>query len=142
VDSPEWTGAIWEFSGASKKKIGHPAPFPIELPKRCIKLFSYVGNTVLDPFVGSGATLLACRQTDRVGIGIDIDEKYCELAVRRLFNEGKINQFMMKVSEKAQEKERKRCKPTSCRFPGRLVEERPKPSTSRRMAWQAASSDK
>jgi site-specific DNA-methyltransferase (adenine-specific) len=106
VDSPEWTGAIWEFSGASKKKIGHPTPFPVELPKRCIKLFSYIGDTVLDPFVGSGATLLACRQTGRVGIGIDIDEKYCELAVQRLFNEGKINQFMMKVSEKAQEKER------------------------------------
>ncbi len=80
----EWTNGVWSFSGESKKRIGHPAPFPIQLPRRCIKLFSYVGDTILDPFLGSGSTLLACLQTGRKGIGIDIDEGYCKIAERRL----------------------------------------------------------
>ena len=94
-----WTNGVWEFSGESKKKVGHPAPFPIELPRRCIKLFSYVGDTVLDPFVGSGATLLACLQTNRIGIGVDIDTKYCEISKRRLIDEGKINQFKLETAQ-------------------------------------------
>ena len=80
----EWTNAVWNFSGESKNKIGHPSPFPIELPKRCIKLFSFVEDTILDPFLGSGTTLIACLETDRKGIGIEIDRNYCELAVKRL----------------------------------------------------------
>ena len=80
----EWTNAVWNFSGASKNKVGHPSPFPVELPKRCIKLFSFVGDVVLDPFLGSGTTLLACLETDRKGIGVEIDRNYCELAVKRL----------------------------------------------------------
>lgn len=99
VDSPEWGRAIWEFSGESKKRVGHPAPFPVELPRRCIKLFTYVGDIVLDPFVGSGATLLACLQTGRMGIGVDIDQRYCELVVQRLVKEGKIDQFKMEISK-------------------------------------------
>jgi site-specific DNA-methyltransferase (adenine-specific) len=58
----EWTNGVWTFNGESKKRVGHPAPFPIELPSRCIKLFSYEGDLILDPFVGSGSTLVACRQ--------------------------------------------------------------------------------
>ena len=88
----EWTNGVWTFSGESKKKVGHPAPFPIELPKRCIKLFSFVGDTVLDPFLGSGSTLVACALLNRRGIGVEIDENYCELARNRLINEAKINQ--------------------------------------------------
>jgi site-specific DNA-methyltransferase (adenine-specific) len=88
----EWTSGIWSFSGESRKKIGHPAPFPLELPKRCIKLFSFVGDTVLDPFLGSGTTLLACALLNRRGIGVEIDRKYCELAKKRLIYEGKIFQ--------------------------------------------------
>jgi len=80
----EWTNGLWTFSGESKKKIGHPAPFPIELPRRCIKLFSFVGDTVLDPFLGSGTTLIACKELNRKGIGIEIDKKYCELAKIRI----------------------------------------------------------
>jgi len=83
----QWTNGVWTFNGESKKKIGHPAPFPIELPKRCIKLFSFVGDMVFDPFLGSGTTLLVCQQTARRGIGIEIDEEYCRLAVQRLDTE-------------------------------------------------------
>lgn len=80
----EWTNGLWKFPGESKKRIGHPAPFPLELPKRCIKLFSYIGDIVLDPFMGSGTTLLAAYQNNRNAIGIDIDETYCQLAKNRL----------------------------------------------------------
>lgn len=93
-----WTNGVWNFSGESKKRVGHPAPFPVELPRRCIKLFSFVGDTILDPFLGSGSTLLACLQTGRVGIGVDIDKKYCELAKRRLLTEGQINQLKLNVA--------------------------------------------
>ena len=88
----EWTNGVWTFSGESKKKVGHPAPFPVELPKRCIKLFSFVGDTVLDPFLGSGSTLIACALLNRKGIGVEIDENYCELTKNRLMNRAKINQ--------------------------------------------------
>ncbi|MEM4540320.1 MAG: site-specific DNA-methyltransferase, partial [Archaeoglobaceae archaeon] len=56
----EWTNGLWSFPGENRKRIGHPAPFPLELPMRCIKLFSFVGDVVLDPFLGSGTTLIAC----------------------------------------------------------------------------------
>jgi len=88
----EWTNGVWTFSGESKKRIGHPAPFPIELPRRCIKLFSFVGDTVLDPFLGSGTTLIATYLNNRKGIGVDIDKGYCDLAIKRLQQEAKINQ--------------------------------------------------
>lgn len=87
-----WTNGVWTFSGESKNKVGHPAPFPVELPKRCIKLFSFVGDTVLDPFMGSGTTLIACVETQRVGIGVEINKTYCELAKRRLEKHGGIYQ--------------------------------------------------
>jgi len=82
----EWTNGVWSFNGEKKTKIGHPAPFPLELPKRCIKLFSYKNDTILDPFLGSGTTLLACIDTKRKGIGVDIDKRYCALAKRRILN--------------------------------------------------------
>ena len=88
----EWTNGLWTFSGESKKKVGHPAPFPVELPRRCIKLFSFVGDTVLDPFMGSGSTLIACALLNRKGIGVDIDENYCGLAKNRLINGAEMNQ--------------------------------------------------
>lgn len=88
----EWTNGIWTFSGESKKRVGHPAPFPLELPNRCIKLFSYVGDTVLDPFLGSGTTLISACLNKRKGIGIEIDKEYCDLAIRRLKKEAQISQ--------------------------------------------------
>ncbi len=80
----EWTNGLWTFSGESKKKIGHPTPFPIELPKRCIKLFSYKDDVVLDPFLGSGTTLISCMQEGRQGIGVEFDKDYCNIAKTRL----------------------------------------------------------
>ena len=85
----KWTNGLWTFNGESKKRIGHPAPFPIELPRRCIKLFSYVDDVILDPFMGSGTTLIAATLNNRKAIGIDIDKEYCELAKKRVINEAK-----------------------------------------------------
>lgn len=79
-----WTNGMWNFNGESKKRVGHPAPFPIELPRRCIKLFSFVGDTVLDPFLGSGTTAIATLQNQRNMIGVEVDKKYCQLALKRL----------------------------------------------------------
>lgn len=75
---------VWRFAGESRKRVNHPVPFPVELPRRCIKLFSYKGNLILDPFMGSGTTLVACKQTGRRGIGVDISTKYCKVARERL----------------------------------------------------------
>lgn len=83
----EWTNGVWNFMGESKRKIGHPSPFPLQLPRRCIRLLSYTNDTVLDPFLGSGTTLVACLQTERKGIGIEVDSKYCEIAKQRLIDE-------------------------------------------------------
>ena len=80
----DWTNGLWVFNGESKKRIGHPAPFPIELPRRCVKLLSYVDDVVLDPFSGSGSTLIAAVSNNRKGIGLDVDSKYCELARKRI----------------------------------------------------------
>jgi site-specific DNA-methyltransferase (adenine-specific) len=91
-DFMDWTNGLWSFSGESKKRIGHPAPFPVELPKRCMKLFSFKGDTVLDPFLGSGTTLVASYLNDRMGIGIDIDPHYCKIALDRLKKEGGMGQ--------------------------------------------------
>lgn len=83
----DWTNGVWTFNGESKKKIGHPAPFPRELPRRILKLFSYLRDVIFDPFVGSGTTLIEANNSNRIGIGLEIDKKYCELAVRRILNE-------------------------------------------------------
>ena len=94
----DWTNGLWTFSGQSKKGAGgHPAPFPIELAKRCIKLFSYIGDTVLDPFSGSGSTLIAAQQNKRKGIGVDIDKDYCDIAINRLKKEAKLEQHSSSV---------------------------------------------
>jgi len=86
----DWTNGLWTFNGESKKRIGHPAPFPRELPKRCIKLFSYVGDTVFDPFLGSGTTLIEAKANNRIGIGLDISKEYCQLAKSRLLKESNL----------------------------------------------------
>ncbi len=90
-DFIESTKSIWRMAPSSAKKVGHPAPFPIVLPKRLINLYSYVGDIVLDPFLGSGTTALAAKQTERHYIGYDINRDYVKMA-RENLNEIKIKQ--------------------------------------------------
>lgn len=80
----EYTKSIWTFPAVSARKIGHPAPFPVELPRRCIKLFSFKGDVVLDPFAGSGTTGVAAIETGRHFVCVDIKEEYKRLGDRYL----------------------------------------------------------
>lgn len=80
----EWTKSVWTFNAVSAKRIGHPAPFPEELPRRLISLYSFKKNIILDPFVGSGTTSLAALKSGRCFIGYDISEEYIEIANRRV----------------------------------------------------------
>jgi site-specific DNA-methyltransferase (adenine-specific) len=79
-----WTLGLWNFAGANPRRVGHPAPFPEELPRRLIKLYSYPDDLVLDPFLGSGTTLVASMKLGRRGLGVEINPGYCELAKRNL----------------------------------------------------------
>lgn len=80
----EWTKSVWTFPAVSAKKIGHPAPFPEELPNRLIKLYSFKQDVVLDPFLGSGTTSLAAIKNGRHYVGYDTNKKYIELADKRV----------------------------------------------------------
>lgn len=75
--------SVWQFPGENPRKVGHPAPFPTELPRRLIKLYSFREDTILDPFVGSGTTCAVAKALGRRSIGVDIDAAYCALAARR-----------------------------------------------------------
>lgn len=81
-DFDRWFQQIWTIPGASTKQ--HPAPFPMELATRLIRMFSFTGDTVLDPFCGSGTTLVAALRTGRHSIGVEIDPEYCRMAARYL----------------------------------------------------------
>jgi DNA modification methylase len=83
-DFMEATLDIWKISPESARRVQHPAPFPVELPRRLIDLYTYEGDVVVDPFLGSGSTLVAAERTGRRGIGFDLDEEYCEIASDRL----------------------------------------------------------
>jgi site-specific DNA-methyltransferase (adenine-specific) len=82
----EYTKSVWAFGSESAKKIGHPAPYPVELPARCIKLYTFEGDVVLDPFMGSGTTAIAAKTLKRSYVGYEVDEKYVKLARERLKN--------------------------------------------------------
>jgi site-specific DNA-methyltransferase (adenine-specific) len=77
-----WFQQIWNITGASTKH--HPAPFPLELATRLVRMFSFTGDTVLDPFCGSGTTMVAALRTGRNSIGVEIDPEYCRMAARYL----------------------------------------------------------
>ncbi len=109
----QWTKSVWNIGAESAKKIGHPAPFPVELPYRLIQLFSYKDDIILDPFMGSGSTAIAAVQTERRFIGYDNILKYVDLSNKRLekylaqnkilfpdFNENDLS-FSNLVSDKA-----------------------------------------
>jgi site-specific DNA-methyltransferase (adenine-specific) len=80
-----WFRQFWQMPGASTKR--HPAPFPVELAYRLVRMFSFVGDTVLDPFCGTGTTLIASMKGNRNSIGIEIDPQYCQMAAERIRNE-------------------------------------------------------
>lgn len=85
-DFIQWTKSIWTFPAVNAKRIGHPAPFPIELPHRLINLYSYEDDVILDPFCGSGTTCIAAIQNNRNYIGYDINKEYIALSKKRISN--------------------------------------------------------
>jgi site-specific DNA-methyltransferase (adenine-specific) len=80
----KYTKSVWEFPAESARRTGHPAPFPVELPYRCIQLYSFEGDVVLDPFCGIGSTCVAAMKAGRHFIGYDNNESYVEEALRRI----------------------------------------------------------
>ncbi len=89
----EYTKSIWSFQPESARRVGHPAPFPVELPRRCIQLYTFKGDVVLDPFCGVGASAIAAMKTGRHFIGIDIDPDYVERARER------ISEYLVEVKQ-------------------------------------------
>lgn len=83
-DFLEWTKSVWTFPAVSARKVGHPAPFPEELPHRLIQLYSFKGDVVLDPFAGSGTTCLAAAADGRHFVAYELQADYVELALKRL----------------------------------------------------------
>jgi site-specific DNA-methyltransferase (adenine-specific) len=84
-DFNKWFRQIWNLTGASTNK--HPAPFPLKLAQRLVQMFSFEGDTILDPFCGTGTTSIAAVKSNRNSIGIDIDASYCHIAARRIQKE-------------------------------------------------------
>lgn len=83
----EATLDIWEIPSESARRIGHPAPFPVALPRRLIELYTYEGDLILDPFIGSGTTAVAAVRTGRRYVGVETDPGYVELAMARIAEE-------------------------------------------------------
>ncbi|MGB9797859.1 MAG: DNA-methyltransferase [bacterium] len=86
----EFTKSVWTFPAEPASKIGHPAPFPVELPYRLIQLYTFEGEIILDPFMGSGQTAIAALKSGRHFVGYEIEEEYVKLAEKR------INEFIAK----------------------------------------------
>ncbi len=82
---------MWRFQPESAKRVGHPAPFPEELPYRCIQLYTFSGDVVLDPFAGSGTTCVAALKTGRHFICVDINEEYARIAEQRVREAERLN---------------------------------------------------
>ncbi len=83
-DFLECSKSVWTFPAESARRVGHPAPFPMELPRRLIELYTFSGEVVLDPFMGSGQTALAALKTGRRFVGYEIDPGYAALAQERI----------------------------------------------------------
>lgn len=80
----EWTRSVWLMDTESARKVWHPAPFPVELPYRLIQLYTFTGDIILDPFIGSGTTAIAALMSGRKYIGYEINPQYAELAEARI----------------------------------------------------------
>ncbi|HMJ78504.1 MAG TPA: site-specific DNA-methyltransferase [Iamia sp.] len=83
----ESTLDVWKIPAESAKRVGHPAPFPVELPERLIHLYTWVDDLVLDPFMGAGSTLVAAERTERKYVGFDLDPDFVELSRARVRQE-------------------------------------------------------
>lgn len=93
----EFTKSLWKMPTESAKKVGHPAPFNIELPYRLIQLYTFKGDVVLDPFIGSGTTALAAVKTGRKFMGYDVNSEYVRLAdtrIKKVMNQKSLVQYM------------------------------------------------
>jgi site-specific DNA-methyltransferase (adenine-specific) len=84
-DFNQWFRQFWTLNGASTRN--HPAPFPLDLAYRLVRMFSFAGDTVLDPFCGTGTTMLAAMKSGRNSIGIEVDQEYYRMAAKRLKQE-------------------------------------------------------
>ncbi len=80
----EYTKSVWQFPAERAKRVGHPAPFPVELPRRLIQLYTFAGDVVLDPFCGSGSTCVAAKFSQRNFVGYDLKKEYVALATKRI----------------------------------------------------------
>jgi modification methylase len=80
----EYNKSVWNLPAESARRVGHPAPFPVELPRRLIQLYTFAGETVLDPFMGSGQSAIAALRSGRHYVGYETDPKYVALALRRI----------------------------------------------------------
>ncbi|MDA8053165.1 MAG: site-specific DNA-methyltransferase, partial [Deltaproteobacteria bacterium] len=93
----EWTKSIWTMKAESARRIGHPAPFPEELPFRLIQLYSFKDDIILDPFMGSGSSGVAALKSGRKFVGYDTKQEYIDLAEKRisqLLNKQKSTRFI------------------------------------------------
>ena len=89
----EWTKSIWTMNAERARRIGHPAPFPIELPSRLIQLYSFKNDIILDPFIGSGTTAISALKSGRKFVGYDISKEYINLAEKRIYSYEKIWEY-------------------------------------------------
>jgi len=85
----ENTKSVWTLASESARRVGHPAPFPVELPRRLIELYSFENDVVLDPFAGSGSTCLAAKTSRRIFVGYEKNDAYVQLALKRLMDSSK-----------------------------------------------------
>jgi len=94
-----WFRQFWNIPGESTKE--HPAPFPLELAYRLVRMFSFIDDTILDPFCGTGTTMVAAMRTGRNSIGVEIDPHYIEIAERRLLEEsaGLLNEYELSIEK-------------------------------------------
>ncbi len=83
----EYTKSVWTFPAQPARAVNHPAPFPVELPARLIKLYTFAEDIVLDPFIGSGTTAVAALKNGRHYVGYDNNEEYCKIARKRIREE-------------------------------------------------------
>ena len=106
----EFTKSIWTFGPESAKKVGHPAPFPVELPYRCIQLYTFQNEVVLDPFAGLGTTAIAALKTNRHFVCLDSNKVYIEAATKR------IHQYMKELKAEKEQTTLQKSGPIQLKF--------------------------